>query len=112
MSDTVKYSPGPWRIVVGFFSPKIIDANGNIIVDEIMGDDCQQANTRLLAAAPWLLKACEMQERADRLRDAWLCTDGVPGPSGAEAHRIWQEAQGLAEAARHVALAKVRGEKV
>ena len=111
MSNTPsQYSPMPWHVALGFFSPKIRDANGDIVVDEICGDEHQQANAYLLAAAPWLLKACEVQEQADRLRDAWLYTDGVPGPSGAEAHRVWQEAQGLAEDARHMAFTKLKKE--
>jgi len=62
-----KCSRGPWQVTWGFFSPKIRDANGDLVAEDIygVGDtvdseyECKIANAHLLAAAPDLLKALD-----------------------------------------------------
>jgi len=114
---TDKCSPEPWQITFGFFSPQIRDANGDLVAEDIygVGDtvdseyECKLANARLMVAAPWLRKACELQDEADRLRDVWLCNQDVPGHDNAGDHRAWHKALGLAEEARRMGISKTKG---
>lgn len=65
MTKTTKHSPGPWSIPIpsmGF--SEINDADGNLVFGLAAGsgkekqhDDVCEANARLIAAAPELLKA-------------------------------------------------------
>lgn len=59
MSEQIKHSPGPWRIDGGYH---LVSQNGIEIATLSKGDDFedeQQANARLLSAAPELLEADE-----------------------------------------------------
>ena len=107
---TDKCSPEPWQITFGFFSPQIRDANGDLVAEDIygVGDtvdseyECKLANARLMVAAPWLRKACELQDEADRLRDVWVSGDSMD-------YCRWQEVLGLAEEARRMGISKTKG---
>lgn len=73
MSDTMKYTPGPWEVSTG--SPFLVH-NGGLWVASAMGvrGDEGIANVRLMAAAPDLLEALVMVRDADEDCEA----DGLP----------------------------------
>ena len=107
-----EHTPSPWFVVSGRY---IYHQHINELDNP---DDIEVARVShprdlpVIAAAPDLLEACELQEHADRLRDAWLCNQDVPGHDNAGDHPAWHEALGLAEEARRAAIAKARGNDV
>ena len=121
-----KHTPGPWSACDGGKCRcKHVSCEDHPIAKVISGEwgdpgfpygsvdeAVAIANARLIAAAPDLLAACELQEHADRLRTVWLCNQAVPGYDSSEDRRAWHEALGLAEEARRAAIAKARGNDV
>jgi hypothetical protein len=56
-----EHTPGPWRIQCGEFVVADLDDGIETVADtfSLVSNDRQQANARLIAAAPKLLKACK-----------------------------------------------------
>ena len=95
MGDS-KHTPGPWEIVIGAGSKGY--AGSYEIITAIDGE--HESNAHLIAAAPELLKACELGEAV--LRD--LLKAIVPAQY-VDTPRI-----GDALAAFHAAISKTKGE--
>lgn len=102
MSDKPRYTPGPWLIDQwgGIVSPdgeRILASGLSLFMSGGKDDrDLAEANSRLIAAAPDLLAACETL-------DSLNCCTGYSLPD-ADYPKLWDA---LCEA--RVALARVRG---
>jgi hypothetical protein len=114
MSDTTKatkqakHTPGPWAVSDGAILSDRVNAYGNFWIcgfgrgDEANTDE-DQANARLIAAAPDLLRACRGLLLVAERMDADLTTKGrgypmgnVPGFDG---HQLFDAVRAILSAA-------------
>lgn len=118
-----EHTPGPWRVndhrmrtSPKVYGPWMRGRGGPRKIADIYGpgDSDVYANARLIAAAPDLLEACELEEEAERLGQIW--GELIRPESGAteiekrEAKEVAFEASRIAIEKRKSAIAKVKGE--
>jgi hypothetical protein len=86
------------------------------VVDGCQSVDENYANACLIAAAPYLLAACEAEEKAEKLRERYeeLMLLPLSDIGGADvlwgAYYAWQNQTPIARELRKSAVAKARGE--
>ena len=64
MADRTPHTPGPWRVDRRPVTVAVRDSAGNYITENVRAVPNQEANARLIAAAPDLLAACKAAQRA------------------------------------------------
>lgn len=73
---STKFTPGPWHVQRGNSSNPMVGTD-EVSIAEVLDDvhpdtEQQEANARLIAAAPELLAACQMLlARIEQLQDQW-----------------------------------------
>lgn len=99
MAET-KFTPGPWRMVGTTANRFVVTASSGTVIAETWKDFRQEADARLIAAAPELYGALEaliaMQDQMSRKP-----TDGGG---------VFPADYGIVRGRAHAALAKARGE--
>ena len=111
-TETTKHTPGPWGLALGeLMGASVTAENGDRIIAEVVypyettgwGPE-DEANARLLAAAPDLLAALEELKRTIKQLDSYPGTryvGGVPAGMIEAVHRAAEQAD--------AAIAKARG---
>lgn len=112
-----KHTPGPWMAWHAGRTVEVVNDEGHNkpIVKWTGFDGCnrplkeQIANARLIAAAPELLAAAELNLKAVELESTWLANQDVPGFDHNAAYRAQMDAKIEADKATRDVIAKAKG---